>query len=70
MVVCMFAREMFVFIPRHEWGFHILRAPFMCRSRSVPSRGITGRTVTMYVSDDDGDEFQEACLPGNLEDDG
>lgn len=26
--------------------------------------------VTMYVSDADGDEFEEVCLPVNLEDDG
>lgn len=28
------------------------------------------RAVTMYVSDADGDEFAEVCLPVNLEDDG
>lgn len=26
--------------------------------------------MTLYVSDADGDAFQEACLPINLEDDG
>lgn len=28
------------------------------------------RTVTVYVSDNDGDEFVEACLPASVEDDG
>lgn len=26
--------------------------------------------VTMYMSDEDGDDFEEVCLPVNLEDDG
>ena len=40
------------------------------KPRPAPSRAVAGRTVTLYASDGDGDEFREACLPGNLEDDG
>ncbi|KAL6770526.1 hypothetical protein ACKKBF_B31605 [Auxenochlorella protothecoides x Auxenochlorella symbiontica] len=40
------------------------------KARSVPSRSVAGRTVTLYVSDWDGDDFTEVCLPSNLEDDG
>lgn len=40
------------------------------KARAVPSRSIAGRTVTLYVSDWDGDDFTEVCLPSNLEDDG
>lgn len=40
------------------------------KARKTPQTGVSGRTVTMYVSDADGDEFTEVCLPINLEDDG
>eukprot|EP00887_Chlorella_sp_A99_P000674 scaffold5.g674.t1 len=40
------------------------------RKRPAPAHAVAGRTVTMYISDADGDEFAEACLPINLEDDG
>ena len=37
----------------------------------TPGKGaISSRTVTLYVSDGDGDDFVEACLPASLEDDG
>ena len=29
------------------------------KKRTSPSKGITGRTVTMYISDADGDDFTE-----------
>ncbi|GAB4816671.1 hypothetical protein N2152v2_003717 [Parachlorella kessleri] len=40
------------------------------RKKDTSKHTISGRTVTMYVSDWDGDDFTEACLPANLEDDG
>lgn len=40
------------------------------KQKSASRHSITGRTVTMYVSDADGDDFEEACLPTSLEDDG
>lgn len=42
------------------------------KARKTPasSRSVKGRTVTMLMSDEDGDEFTESCLPVNLEDDG
>ncbi|KAL4423249.1 hypothetical protein ABPG77_000041 [Micractinium sp. CCAP 211/92] len=40
------------------------------KARKTPKASVSGRTVTMYVSDADGDEFTEVCLPVNLEDDG
>ncbi len=40
------------------------------KKKSASKHSISGRTVTMYVSDWDGDDFVEACLPANLEDDG
>lgn len=40
------------------------------KTRKTPKQSMSGRTVTMYVSDADGDEFSEACLPVDLEDDG
>ncbi|KAL4860184.1 Vacuolar protein sorting/targeting protein 10 [Chlorella vulgaris] len=40
------------------------------KPRKLPKTGVSGRSVTMYVSDADGDEFTEVCLPVNLEDDG
>ena len=40
------------------------------KARAVPKRSVAGRTVTLYVSDTDGDDFTEVCLPSNLEDDG
>lgn len=40
-------------------------------SKRKPSdKTIDSRTVTLYVSDGDGDDFVEACLPASLEDDG
>jgi hypothetical protein len=40
------------------------------KARKAPGTGISGRSVTMYVSDADGDDFTEVCLPVDLEDDG
>lgn len=61
--------------PGHGLALACLSPPVMLVSDRVarlqaPSGAITGRTVTMYISDSDGDEFTEACLPINLEDDG
>lgn len=53
-----------------------LAVPSMCplgpdgRKRAAPPRAVAGRTVTLYVSDEDADDFDEMCLPANVEDDG
>lgn len=48
-----------------------LRAMHLTRSLELLSfKRAPPPAVTMYVSDSDGDEFAEACLPVNLEDDG
>ncbi|KDD72009.1 hypothetical protein H632_c4009p0, partial [Helicosporidium sp. ATCC 50920] len=39
-------------------------------ARQTPKTAIPGRSVTLYASDRDGDEFREVCLPTELEDDG
>lgn len=40
------------------------------KARKAGSASIGSRSVTLFVSDQDGDEFVEACLPAKLEDDG
>lgn len=40
------------------------------KARKKGGSSIASRSVTLYVSDHDGDDFVEACLPVNLEDDG
>lgn len=40
------------------------------KARKAGGGAISSRSVTLYVSDSDGDEFVEACLPAALEDDG
>jgi sortilin len=40
------------------------------KAHKAGSGAISSRSITLYVSDGDGDEFVEACLPALLEDDG
>ena len=40
------------------------------KARKTGGGAIGSRSVTLYVSDRDGDDFVEACLPATLEDDG
>ena len=40
------------------------------KARKSGGGTIAGRSVTLYSSDPDGDDFVEACLPAKLEDDG
>ena len=40
------------------------------KAKKTSGQAVTGRTVTLLMSDGDGDEFVESCLPVNLEDDG
>jgi hypothetical protein len=50
-----------------------LAVPSMCplgpdgKKRAAPSRAVAGRTVTLYVSDEDADDFDEVNRKGGKE---